>query len=357
MVSDVAPVSRMKAELMLSKFGQVLFGAVIMAMPVAAFAQDERSASVVVLKSTAEPYVDTLLLRGRTEATRRVDVRAEEPGLVVSEPLLKGDIVKKGQVLCRIADGDRRAELTEAEARLKEAEIEEAAAKRLAERGFGAETTANTKTAALQAAKARIIRAEMGIVRLEMKAPFDGILETDTAELGSLLQNGSICASVITLDPIKMVAFAPERSVDALKVGATVEGRLITGRRIEGEITYVARSAERNTRTYLVEAETENSELTIRDGMTTEMRILLEGKPAHELPQTALTLDNDGNLGVRLNVENRVKFMPVTVLRDQERGVWVAGLPDEIEVIIVGQEFVTDGQLLDVSYAPAEMTQ
>lgn len=342
---------------MLSKFGPALIGALVLASPLAGFAQDERSASVVVLKSTAEPYVDTLLLRGRTEATRRVDIRAEEPGLVVSEPLLKGDIVKKGQVLCRIAEDDRKAELTEAQARLKEAEIEQAAAAKLAERGFGAETTVNTKAAALQAAKARIIRAEMGMVRLEMKAPFDGVLETDTAELGSLLQNGSICASVISLDPIKMVAFAPERSVDALKVGAKVEGRLITGRMIDGEITYVARSAERNTRTYLVEAETENGELTIRDGMTTEMRILLEGKPAHELPQSALTLDNDGNLGVRLNIASRVKFMPVTVLRDEERGVWVAGLPDQVEVIVVGQEFVTDGQLLDVSYAPAEMTQ
>lgn len=342
---------------MFTKLRPALIGALILASPIAAFAEEERSASVVVLKSASEPYVDALLLRGRTEATRRVDVRAEEPGLVISEPLLKGDVVKKGQILCRIAEGDRKAELTESQARLKEAEIEEAAAIRLAERGFGAETTANTKTAALQAAKARIIRAEMGMGRLEMKAPFDGVLETDTAELGSLLQNGSICASVITLDPIKMVAFAPERSVDALKVGATVEGRLITGRKIEGEITYVARSAERNTRTYLIEAETENGAFTIRDGMTTEMRILLEGKPAHELPQTALTLDNDGNLGVRLNIENRVEFMPVTVLRDQERGVWVAGLPDQIEVIIVGQEFVTDGQLLDVSYAPAEMTQ
>lgn len=342
---------------MLVKFAPALLSGLMLASPMVAFAADERAASVVVLKSTAEPYVDTLLLRGRTEATRRVDVRAEESGLVVSEPLLKGDIVKKGQVLCRIAEDDRKAELSEAQARLKEAEIEQAAAEKLAKRGFGAETTANTKAAALQAARARIIRAEMGIGRLEMKAPFDGILETDTAELGSLLQNGNSCASVITLDPIKMVAFAPERSVDALKVGATVEGRLITGRLIEGRITYVARSAERNTRTYLVEAETENGELAIRDGMTTEMRILLEGKPAHELPQTALTLDNDGNLGVRLNIESRVEFMPVTVLRDEERGVWVAGLPDQVEVIVVGQEFVTDGQLLEVSYAPAEMTQ
>ena len=80
-------------------------------------------------------------------------------------------------------------------------------------------------------------------------------------------------------------------------------------------------------------------------------------KPAHKLPQTALTLDNDGNLGARLNIENRVQFMPVTVLRDEERGVWVAGLPEKVEVIVVGQEFVTDGQLLEVSYAPSELTQ
>ena len=331
--------------------------AALLAPPIIASSQEERRASVVVLKSSSEPYVDTLLLRGRTEATRRVDVRAEISGLVVSEPLLKGDLVKEDQVLCRIAEGDSQAEMTEALARLKEAEIEDAAAKRLAERGFGAETTANTKTAALQAAKARVLRAEINMKRLEITAPFSGVLETDTAELGSLLQPGSVCASVITLDPIKMVAFAPERSVDALSVGAPVEGRLITGRAIEGEITYVARSAERNTRTYLIEAETENSALSIRDGMTTEMRILLEGKPDHELPQTALTLDNEGALGVRLNIEGRVKFMPVTVLKDQERGVWVAGLPEQIEVIVVGQEFVTDGQLLDVSYAPAEMTQ
>ena len=38
-----------------------------------------------------------------------------------------------------------------------------------------------------------------------------GILETDTAELGSLLQNGSTCASLISLDPIKLIAFAPRR--------------------------------------------------------------------------------------------------------------------------------------------------
>lgn len=332
--------------------------ALIFAIPTGLWAQsEERRASVVVINSTSEPFADTLLLRGRTEATRRVDVRAETSGLVTSEPLLKGALVEKGEVLCQIAEGDRQAEMVEALARLKEAEFEETAAEQLAQRGFGAAMTQNTKAAALESAKARVLRAEISMNRLTIVAPFRGVLESDTAELGSLLQNGSVCASLITLDPIKMVAFAPERSVDALKTGASVEARLITGREIEGAITYVARSADRNTRTYLVEAETPNTDLSIRDGMTTEMRIILEGKPAHQLPQTALTLDNDGNLGVRVAEGDRAKFMPVEVLRDEPAGVWVAGLPETVQPIVVGQEFVTDGQLLDITLAPEEMTQ
>lgn len=320
-------------------------------------AQAQERVSVVALRSVAEPFVDTLLLRGRTEAKRRVDVRAEVAGLVISEPISKGTLVSRGDVLCEVRDGDRTAELSEATARLKEAEIEFNAADKLVERGFTSEMAASAKSAALEAAKARVLRAEMNVDRLTIRAPFDGVLETNTAELGSLLQNGSVCASLITLDPIKLVAFAPERSVDALEVGADVRGRLITGREVEGRITYVARSADRDTRTYLVEAEVPNPKLEIRDGMTAEMRIVLEGKPAHRLPQTALTLNSEGAIGVRLSVDDVSRFAPVEILRDEPEGVWVAGLDDVAEVIVVGQEFVTDGQLLDVNHLAAGVTQ
>lgn len=307
--------------------------------------------SVVAFESTAQPFADTLVLRGRTEADRRVDVRSEIAGLITSPPLRKGAVVEAGEVLCRISEGDRAAEEAEAKAYLREAEMNAKAADQLLAKGYTAETTANTRLAALEAARARVLRAEINMERLEIRAPFSGILESDTAELGSLLQNGSICATLISLDPMKMVAFAPERSVDALEVGAGVAARLITGRVLEGEITFVARSADRDTRTYLVEAATPNPDMTIRDGMTTELRVSLSARDAHLVPQNVLTLNDAGVLGVRLVEDGKAAFAPVDVLKDDTVGAWVSGLPQTATIIVVGQEYVTDGAAVKVELA------
>ena len=340
------------------KFGAVALSFAFAILPATGtLGAEGDGAAVAVLKSSAQPFVDTLVLRGRTEANRTVDIQSEIAGLVTSEPMEKGSLVSAGDTLCQIRTGDRDAEMTEANARLLEAQTEFEAAESLSKKGYTSTTAAKSKNALLEAAKARVLRAEINLKRLTITAPFDGILISDTAELGSLLQNGSVCASLIALDPIKFVAFAPERSVDALKMGAEVDAKLITGRALKGEITYIARSADRDTRTYLVEAETPNKDLSIRDGMTAEMLISLDGVDAHYLPQTALTLDNDGQLGVRLAVDDVARFQPVEVLRDEPRGVWVAGLGEAVDIIVVGQEFVIDGQKLKVTFVDPEALQ
>lgn len=73
-------------------------------------------------------------------------------------------------------------------------------------------------------------------------------------------------------------------------------------------------------------------------------------------PQSALTLDNDGTLGVRLvTADNTAQFQPVSILRDTQEGVWLGGLPDQADVILLGQEYVTDGVPVLPSYE--EITQ
>ena len=47
------------------------------------------------------------------------------------------------------------------------------------------------------------------------------------------------------------------------------------------------------------------------------------------------------------------QFMPVTLLRDTAEGVWVAGLPDAVDIITLGQEFVIDGVPIVPTYAEA----
>lgn len=306
---------------------------------------------VVAMRSTAQPVESRVVLRGRTEAPRSVEVRSETSGLVISEPLRRGARVDAGDPLCEVAPGVRRAALDEARARLSEAEINFRAAEGLREGGFASETRLANARAALQSAQAGLDRAVEEMARLVMHAPFEGLLESDTAELGSLLQPGALCATLIQLDPMKLVGFATELQVARLTEGARAGARLAGGRDVVGQVTFIARSADPATRTFRVEVTVPNRDNSIRDGQSADIMIEADGRKGHLIPASALTLNDAGVLGLRLvDDAGKVSFAPATVLRDTEEGIWLAGLPEEIGAIIVGQEFTREGARVDVTW-------
>ncbi len=359
----------------------------------ASTAEPEKVVRVVAVRSTAREIDSAVLLRGETSANRQVQVLAETSSNVISEPKRKGAFVEAGDVLCELDPGSRPAQLAqakaalleaqsrvpesearleEAHARVAEAEINLRAARKLSETGFGSETRritaeAEMRTAeagvkaaeaqlkstgaGIEAAGAAVAAAQLEMDRLTIEAPFQGLLESDAAELGSLMQPGTLCATVIQLDPIKLVGFVPETSVNRVTVGAPAQAELVTGLQVEGRVTFLSRSADETTRTFEVEITVPNPELLIRDGQTASIRIAAEGAKAHLLPQSALTLNNEGQLGVRtVGTGNIVDFKPIRLLRDSADGVWVGGLPETADVIVVGQEFVTAGIAVEPTY-------
>ncbi|WP_238364414.1 efflux RND transporter periplasmic adaptor subunit [Mesobacterium pallidum] len=382
-----------------------------------------RVVRVVAMHSTARQIDSAVVLRGQTEATRQVSVTAETSGTVISEPIRKGAFVSTGDELCRIDPGTRASSLAEAEARLAEAraqvpatqaqvpqaraalaqaeaQLEEArlndnASRKLSEGGFASETrVASTQAsvrsaeaavesakagvesarsgitaveAAIQSAEAAVASARQEIDKLTVTAPFDGILESDTAELGSYLnpQGGNAtCATILQLDPIRLVGYVPEAQVNRVEIGAMAGARLTTGEELRGRVSFLSRSADPATRTFRVEVIVDNGGLQIRDGQTAEILIAAEGAPAHLIPQSALTLNDEGDLGVRLVVADMgdegagdeaylAEFAPVTMIRDTANGVWVAGLPEDADVILIGQEYVTDGTAVEPEWQEA----
>ena len=198
--------------------------------------------------------------------------------------------------------------------------------------------------AGIESARAAVASAEKEIDRLSITAPFSGVLETDTAEIGSLLQPGALCATVLQLDPITLVGFVSEMQVARVEYDAPATARTTSGSEVEGTVSFLSRAADDTTRTFRVEVRVPNPDLGLRDGETAEIRISAEGKAAHLLPQSALTLNDEGTLGLRLvDAETRAQFVPVTVLRDTPNGVWLTGLPETANVIVIGQEYVSDG--------------
>ena len=83
---------------------------------------DRVAVKVVAVRSQGQEIDNAVILRGQTEATRKVDVRAETTGQVVSEPLRKGARVERGDVLCQLDPGTREIALSDALARAAEAE-------------------------------------------------------------------------------------------------------------------------------------------------------------------------------------------------------------------------------------------
>ncbi|MEL7179402.1 MAG: efflux RND transporter periplasmic adaptor subunit [Pseudomonadota bacterium] len=358
---------------------------------------NESLVGVVALRSVAQIVDSAVILRGRTEAARQVTVAAETSGLVISEPRRKGAFINEGEMLCSLDPGTREASLAEARARLaeaegrvpeaeagvieadarvREAEINLNAAQRLSEDGFASETRLVSAEAAMEAATAGVQRARSAVVsaragiesaqaevasaareidKLTITAPFSGLLETDTAELGSLMQPGTPCATIIQLNEIKLVGFVPEADVSKVNVGAVAGARLTSGEEVQGRVTFLSRSADELTRTFRVEVTVQNDDLAISDGQTAEILIASDGRTAHLLAQSSLTLDDDGVLGVRTVAEGNIaQFMPVTLLRDTAEGVWVTDLPETVDIITVGQEFVVDGVQVAPTYTEAK---
>ena len=319
--------------------------------------EDGRRVAVIARRSEAQVIESAVRLRGRTEAAREVSVMAETSGRVVSEPIPRGTKVEAGDVLCELDPGTRpaavaeaRARVSEAQARLAEAQINDRAARALSEGGFapetrvaGAEAAVRSALAAVEAAQAGLAAAETELARVVITAPFGGVLESDTAELGTLLQPGAPCATVIQLDPIRLVGFVPETEVARVAVGAEAGARLASGETVTGRVIFVSRSSDEQTRTFRVEVEVPNPDLALRDGQTAEIVVASDGQKAHLLPASVLTLDDGGRLGVRVAEDGVARFVPVSVLRDTVQGVWLSGLPETAEVIVVGQEYVTDG--------------
>ncbi|AJE47414.1 efflux RND transporter periplasmic adaptor subunit [Celeribacter indicus] len=322
------------------------------APPARKAAGEDKTVSVVATRSTARALDNVVLLRGQTEAARSVEVTAETAGRVVNDPLRKGAYVQAGEVLCRIDRGTRDATLAEAKAALSEAEVALSNAQRLNRGGYASDTQILTAQAGVERARAAVAQAERDIVNLEVKAPFAGLLESDTAELGTFLAAGSSCATVIQLDPVKLVGYAPEAEVDQIEVGAPAGARLLSGDEVSGRVTFLSRSADPTTRTFRVEVEIPNPDFRIRDGQTVELAIRAQGVTAHLVPQSALTLDDEGRIGLRLvGPDKRVEFAPVTVMRDTREGIWVTGLAEEAAIITVGQDFVRAGVAVDPHYA------
>lgn len=299
---------------------------------------------VATLKS--ETFTPSISILGRTQAGKAVSVRVEVPGQVSEIVAQKGQRVEAGAVLLRIDAEDRPQLLGEAEARLRQREIAYESARKLSKGGYSSELNVAQAKADLEAARALVTRMKRDLDNSEVKAPFAGVVDSLPVEAGDYFDKaGLVAARLLDLTTVKIEGQVTEREVSRVAMGGTAFVTLPDGRELEGRVTYIGQSTAQLTRTFPVEITVAVPDASVPEGVTAQIRLPLESLIAHKISPALLTLDDQGRVGVKtVNAANKVEFHSVELAADTLGGAWLAGLPEEIRVISVGQEFVRPGE-------------
>lgn len=294
---------------------------------------------------TAVPHEAIITVRGRTEALHQVDVRAEVDGVVAALHFEKGDRVKEGQVLCEIKVNDRAARAAQGEAQAAQAEKELEVARELYKEGFRSKTQMAQAQSSYEAAKAGASTMNIQLANTKIRAPFAGVVDERYANLGDYLQVGNKCAMVVAPEPFLAVGTLSEELVGQVVPGNKARVKLVTGEAVEGKVRFVAEHADPTTRTFRLEVEVPNPNAKLRSGVSADIMIVPNRMiPAHKISPGILVLEDTGVVGVRVVQNGIARFVPVQVISDGPDGMWIAGLPEKADIIVVGQEFVSNGE-------------
>lgn len=286
----------------------------------------------------------TIVVNGKTAPARIVNLAAETDGRVEYIGAERGASLDRGALIARLDERDRAARLAQAEATVKQREVEFAARKRLESESYVSEAQLQEAIALLETAKAELTRARLDLDYMDIRAPFAGALQSRVVEVGDFVKRGDPIATYV--DNRRLIVSANLSEFDAryVQVGDRAEARLATGEAVRGAIRYVAPVADDATRTFLVELEVDNAEEALRAGGTAELRIPAEAVLAHRISPSLLTLDDAGNVGVKIvNELGEVEFVVADIALSTNDGVWLAGLPETATIITVGQGYVASG--------------
>ncbi len=309
----------------------------------------ERAKSTVRVRTqSAEEVERTIVINGKTAPARVVQLEAETSGRVVAIGTERGRNLDRGELVLRLDERDRAARLAEARATVKQREVEFEARDKLKSSSYVSEAQLQEAIALLEAARTELTRAELDLEHMTVHAPFDGALQDRMVEVGDFVQPGDPVATFVDNRTIIVSGALSEFDAQYVAVGDPARARLATGETVHGRIRYVAPVADEATRTFAVELEVDNGDGRLRAGGTAELLIPAEIVLAHQISPALLTLDDAGNVGVKiLDEDGSVRFVLADIALSTSNGVWITGLPATATIITVGQGFVPSGAVVN----------
>lgn len=293
-------------------------------------------------------------ISGHTAANRRVDIKSEVRGKVIQVHKRKGEQVKQGDLLIELDKRDWPARVRQAEATFRQRKIELNSARQLKERGLSNDVQIVQAETAMASAEAELTHARIQLDATLIRAPFSGIIDQQFVEMGDFVSENSMIATILDFSPLLIKGQVPERDAAAIRIGDPAYAILVTGERVDGRIRFIASEADPQTRTFPIELEIPHLNGFASSGITARLHIPQPPTHAYFISPALLILNSRGQIGLKtIDEQHEVTFQAVQLLKADNNGLWVYGLGDQADIIVVGQGFVDYRQRVEPVWVEA----
>ena len=342
----------------LRKVWLVLLGVLLLAAAAAIAWNNNRAVTVeTVVVSKVYPYQALTLLNatGYVVAQRKAAVSSKATGRLEWLGVREGSAVKRGEIIARLESADVRAQADQARANAgvaranigqAQAELRDAAAayrraQDLLGRGFIAQSAVDAAQArhdkakaalgsagaALKAAQANARAAEVAVDQTLIRAPFDGVVLTKSANVGdvvtafsSALDTKGAVVTMADMSTLEVEADVSESNLQKIHVGMPCEIQLdaFPDLRFRGRVSRLVPTVDRSKATVLTKVSflERDEDARILPEMSAKVAFLSkevgedQRKPRTVVPSDAIVL-RGGKSVVFSVADSRVREVPV----------------------------------------------
>jgi RND family efflux transporter MFP subunit len=225
-------------------------------------AKHDRAPATAALLPTAAVRVETLQLRklplteavvGTVKSRQTADIEAKVSGRITSLPVVLGQVVKEGDLLVALATQESQARLEQAEAALRQAEIDSQRVGKLRQGGAATQSEFDSVTYRYQSAQAVVAEAKALLAYARITAPSGGVVARKDADVGDLALPGRPLLRIEDPTHLRLEAEVPGSVLARLKPGDTLAVRVdAVGAQIQGKVAEIAPVADPATRSVRV---------------------------------------------------------------------------------------------------------
>ena len=312
--------------------------------------------AVEAVKVSVQPMPQSITAVGSLRSDESITVRPEVAGRISEILFQEGQRVARGATLVRLDPAINKAEVEQGRANLKLAKSKYDRAVDLAKSNFISGQARDEAENNLRVAEAGVQLAEARLAKMEIKAPFSGIIGLRVVSVGDYAKEGSDIVNLEAIDPLKVDFRVPETYLKQIEVGQTLHVSLdaLPGKTFEGKVFAVNPLVDAAGRAIVIRALVRNSDTSLRPGMFARVRLITRNlQDALTIPEQAIVPQGDDQYVFKVT-DGRAMRVKVEVGQRRDGKVEIVkGLEPTDMVVTAGHLKIRDGVPVTIVNGPS----